>query len=444
MIPREWLFISPSRTLLLSIIVTILCGTALLLLPAAQYEAISITDVLFTATSATCVTGLLSVPFSSFTLFGKGIILLLIQIGGIGLITLSIFLISLFFNLGMRPHLMAGQLLEVDSWKSTRQIIAFITGITVLIELCGMLALLATMPDIQRDTPYWFAALFHAVSSFCSAGFTIAADSLSSYSHHLPFLMITTILIIIGEVGFVTLHELLRYFRSVRTKTAFRFSLHTKIIFLFSTTLVAISTLLIWYLEYLPMASDAWVASVINSMFNAISFRSTGFTTLSIPAMENATFFLIMIIAFIGSAPGSTGSGIKTTTFALFSATIKSVIDGSMFVEIKGRRIPNDQIYKAMSIFALSLGWVAGTVFLLLLSEPDMQFIDIMFESFAAVANLGLSTGITPDLSIIGKHIVMITMIFGRIGPLTLILAMRRGRKKTVEYHYPEERVLLS
>lgn len=400
-------------------------------------------DTLFTATSATCVTGLLAVPLSSFTLIGKSIILLLIQIGGIGLITLTTFIISLFFNLGMKPHLMAGQLLEVDNWKSTRNIIAFIAGITVLIEAVGMGVLMLTMPDIQTDTPHWFAALFHAVSSFCSAGFTIAADSLSTYYDHIPFLGITTLLMIIGEVGFVTLHELLRYVRTVRSGTLFRFSLHTKIIFTFSTVLVGLSTGLLWYLEYWPMVSESWILSGVNSIFNAISFRSTGFTTLAISQMENATFFLIMIIAFIGSAPGSTGSGIKITTFAIFCATIKSVVSGRAFVEMKGRCIPNDQIYKVMSIFSLSLAWVAGTVFLLLLVEPEMRFVDVMFESFAAVANLGLSTGITPTLSPLGKSIVMLGMIFGRIGPLTLILAIRR-RKTSADFYYPEERVLLS
>ncbi len=443
MVSRDWLFISPSRTLLLSIILTIGCGTALLMLPACQQVPMAFFDVLFTATSATCVTGLLAVPLSSFTLIGKAIILLLIQIGGIGLITVSIFIISLFFNLGMKPHLMAGQLLEVDNWKNTRNIIAFIAGITLFIEGIGLGVLLLTMPDIQTDAPHWFAALFHSVSSFCSAGFTIASDSLSTYYDHIPFLGITTALMIIGEVGFVTLHELLRYVRSARKRTPFRFSLHTKLIFLFSTVLVIFSMSLLWYLEYWPTTPDSWIITIINSFFNAISFRSTGFTTLAIPEMENATFFLIMIIAFIGSAPGSTGSGIKLTTFALFCATIKSVVSGRAFVEIKGRRIPNDQIYKVMSIFSLSLAWVAGTVFLLLLVEPEMRFVDVMFESFAAVANLGLSTGITPALSMLGKCIVMLAMIFGRIGPLTLILAIRR-RKTTTEFHYPEERVLLS
>jgi len=440
----ESLFTSPSRTLLLSVLLTIACGTLLLLLPQARYVDVSVLDTLFTATSATCVTGLLAEPLSSFTLFGKCIILLLIQVGGIGLITLTTFLVSLFFKLGMKPHVMAGQILEVENWKNTQRIIGFIAGITILIEGIGMLTLLTTMPDVQTDTPHWFAALFHAVSSFCSAGFTIAADSLSAYYDYIPFLTATTILIVIGELGFVTLHEMLRYFRAVRKKSVFRFSLHTKIIMLFSTSLVAFSTILIWYLEYLPIAESSWIIDWVNSIFNAISFRSTGFTTLAIPTIENATFFLIMIIAFIGSAPGSTGSGIKLTTFALFCATIKSVISGRGFVELKGRRIPNDQIYKVMSIFALSLAWVAVTMFFLLLTEQNTPFVDIMLESFAAVANLGLSTGITPELSSFGKCIVMLAMIFGRIGPLTLILAIQRRKKTSAEYHYPEERVLLS
>jgi len=439
----EWLFASPSRTVLLSIILAIICGSAMLALPAAQEVKVSWLDTIFTATSATCVTGLLPTSLSSFTLFGQAIILILIQVGGIGLITLSTFVISLFFKLGMKPHVMAGHLLEVDNWKSTRYIIGFITGITLLIESIGIIALLCTMPQLETETPHWFAAVFHSVSSFCSAGFTIPAHDVSQLYDHTPFLTITALLMVIGEIGFVTLHELLRYIRSTRGKHPFRFSLHTNIIIVFSTILIVFTSLLIWYVEYYAASHELWYHNIINSIFNAISYRSTGFSTLAIPEIDNATFFLIMVIAFIGSAPGSTGSGIKITTFALFTATIRSVISGSDVVEIKGRRIPNDQIYKVMTIFSLTLAWIAATVFLLLLSEPNLQFGHVMFESCAAVANLGLSTGITSALSAIGKCIVMIGMIFGRIGPLTLILAVRR-RTKTTAFHYPEERVLLS
>lgn len=436
----------PGRALTLAITLMILCGTALLKLPWCQTHpgSLSLLDLLFTSTSATCVTGLLTVPLSEFTLLGKIILLCMIQIGGLGLITLTIFLMSLFMELGMGTQLMAGQLLEIDRYHTSRYMLGFITIVTLIMESIGALCIFWTLsPTLSLDHRIWYS-LFHAISSFCSAGFVIFPEGIKAFSTNIPFLLITALLMLIGELGFIVWHDLLMYARSLTQEKPFRLSLHTKIALSITGILIALSALTIWSLERShSFGHDSWLVAGVNIMFNTISFRSTGFSTLDITTIHLATFFLIMIIAFIGSSPGSTGSGIKTTTFAIFLAAIRAVIAGRTVVEIKGRTIPNDQVFKAMAVLSLSLSWLACITFLLLITEEGWRFVDIMFEAFSAFANLGLSAELTAHLSILGKIIVIISMMIGRIGSLTLILAFKKKKERS-EFHYPEERVLIS
>ena len=435
---------SPGRTVLISIVATIFIGTFLLALPAAQVLSHSFIDLLFTATSATCVTGLLTIQLTEFTTFGHVIILALMQIGGLGLITLTVFFMSLFVELGLGTQLMAGQVLEIENWKRSKKIIGFIIGLTLTMELVGTVLIFFTAGAQGSIQHSLFLAFFHAVSSFCSAGFTLFPGKMLLFKTNILFLGITTILMLVGELGFITWHEIILYIKSLKHRRHFNLSLHSKLVLSITGFLVTFSACIIWLLERTHgFSSMTGVQTFANVLFNTISYRSTGFTTLDITTIHLATFFLIMVIAFIGSSPGSTGSGIKTTTFAIFLATVRAVVMGRTVVEIKGRRIPNDQVFKAMAILSLSISWVAITTFCLLITEEGWRFVDIMFEAFSAFSNLGLSTGLTPDLSLPGKIIIIATMIIGRIGSLTVILAFKRHYEKT-EFHYPEERVMMS
>lgn len=437
---------SPGRALIASIIGVILLGTALLMLPMAQAEPLALLDLLFIATSATCVTGLSTVSMGSFTLFGQAVILTLVQIGGLGLITMTVFLISIFFKVGMKTHLFAGQLLELDNWKNIRKIITFIIVLTITTEILGAFLLFWTLPTEQLAEQPWFTALFHSVAAFCSAGFSIFPEGLEPFEYSLPFLLISGIIIIIGELGFITWHELGGYMLSFFKKQRPRLSLHSKIILSFTIFLLSLSIVGFWLLEYNNiLAEDSLFFSISNTIFNAISFRSCGFTTLPVSAMHYATLFLIMLITFIGSSPGSTGSGIKITTFAVLFATARSVMSGRTVVEMKGRTIPNDQVFKVMAVFTMALTWIALTTFLLLVTEKHQAcpFITILFESFSAFSNLGVTLGVTPTLSTAGKCIIMTSMVVGRVGALTLILSMKKN-KETVVFQYPEERIMLS
>ncbi len=222
------------------------------------------------------------------------------------------------------------------------------------------------------------------------------------------------------------------------------FALSPSLSVIVALNLIASATLLLLILEgprHFP--GSPWWETLSNMLFNAVAFRSIGLTTIDLTTMQTATIFLIMMYSFIGSSPVSTGSGIKVTTFALFLATIRAVIMGRIEVDIKGRRIPQDQIFKAMAVLSVSICWIVVSTFLLTLFEPHSGFMGIFFEAVSSFTNLGLATAITPTLSMIGKIIVITNMFMGRVGILTLMLALRVSQEK-VKFQYPEERVMMS
>lgn len=437
--------LTPGRTIVLSLLATISIGVALLSLPIAHKASISFLDILFTAVSATCVTGLMTIPLETFTLFGQSIILGLIQIGGLGIITLSVFLISFFIDLGLGTQFMAGRVLEIEGAHPVRRLIKFIVMLTLGLECTGALLTWLVIPiEYTQEHPIFYSC-FHAVSSFCNAGFTIFPFKAAIFRNNFLFLLITALLVTIGGLGFISLRELIIYYNPEHRDRRFRLSLHTKIVLMTTLLITGISSFLFWLLEHRhTFSNNTPFITAINVLFDATCARSAGFTTLDMSLIRLATLFIIIIISFIGSSPGSTGSGIKTTTFAIFIATIKAVIGGRMTVELKQRRIPNELVFKALAILTLSLTWVSLGLFVLLISEEGWQFGDIMFETFSAFTNLGLSTGITPHLSKFGKLVIIILMIIGRIGSLTLILALKRRKESPADLRYPEERVALS
>lgn len=432
---------SPSRIVLTSFILTILIGALLLSLPICQRVPISFIDALFTATSATCVTGLLTIPFSHFSTLGHVIILLLIQIGGLGLITMTLCLMSLFMNIGLATQLMAGQLLEIDSLKDIKRMLLFILSASVVIELLGAGIIFITIQPSYPGLQGAFYALFHAVASFCNGGLTLLGNNnLRSFSDNNIFLLVSSALILIGSIGFISWKEIMQRIWSKHTKL----SLQTKLT-LFSLSLLIIANFLtLWLLEGQTIFNGMpFLQKLSNCLFHAINSRGCGFNMLPMYILHKATLFMIMSVAFIGSAPGSTGSGIKTTTFAIFVATIRAVITGRPAVEIFRRRIAHDQIFKAMAVISLSIAWIEIITFLLLILEPQYAFIDILFEVVSAFATLGLSLGITASLGIISKCLLILTMFIGRLGSLSVLLALKY-QKRPQDFSYPEERVMIS
>jgi trk system potassium uptake protein TrkH len=441
---QKFLAQSPGRTVLFSILLTILLGAGLLSLPACQSTPISFIDCVFTATSATCVTGVLTIPFDHFTMVGKCVILGLIQIGGIGLITLWMFLVALFVNLGISTHFMLSQILELSTLKNPRHILFFIMKVTLAVELLGTLAIYALIRHDYSPPDAWFHAIFHSISSFCNAGLSIfGQNSLVPFQTNVPLLAVTGMLILCGGIGFITLHELLLALKAKLQQRRFQFSLTTRVVLTATAVVIVIATALLMLLEgasHFPHSS--WWLISSNMLFNAIAYRSTGLTTIALSSMQTATVFLIIMYSFIGSSPASTGSGIKVTTFALFLATIRAVIKGRMTVDIKGRRIPQDQIFKAVAVLSLGACWIVVSTFLLALAESQSPFMSVFFEAVSSFTNLGLATEITPLLSIPGKIIVILNMCAGRLGSMTLLLALGMHRER-VDYQYPEERLMM-
>lgn len=445
MFPRNVVQLSPGRIILSALLAAIALGTFLLSLPISRTMPISFIDLLFTATSITCVTGLLTVPLTHFTPFGQTIILILMQIGGLGLITLTIFIMSLFVEFGLGTQILAGKLLELESWKNIKNLIIFIVTLTLIIELLGALCIffIIKTPEMSLIKGI-FLSLFHAVSSFCDAGFSLFPQGMISYKFSYGMLLITSALMVSGGLGFITWHEIIQKITAWRTCKRSHFSLHSKIVISMTILLIGSSTLLYWLLERNnTLANLPPSLTIINALFNAISSRSSGFSSIDTLELNLATFLLIMVVSFIGSSPGSTGSGIKTTTAAIFLAVVATVINDKTTVQIKGRRIAKDQVLKALAIVALSASWIIISTFCLLITERGWDFLDILFECVAAFATLGLSTGITPYLSATGKCFIMTSMIIGRIGSLTVVLALKK-RTEQAEFAYPEERVLLS
>jgi trk system potassium uptake protein TrkH len=434
---------SPGRTILISILAAIIVGTFLLWLPGSRNESIPLIDLIFTATSLTTVTGLQTVPITSFSPFGQCIILLLMQIGGLGLITMTLFILSIFVHLGLTTQMLAGQILELESWKNIKALLFFIFKFTLLFEGLGALI---TFLAIHQDYSFMYAlflSMFHAISSFCDAGFSLFPNGMIGFNTNPLMLISTSLLMLFGGLGFITWHELITYYSNFFKKKRRFLSLYSKIALSSTFILVTSTSILYWLLERNnSFATMSPTLTFLNTIFNAIASRSTGFITVPITELHIATLFVVMIIAFIGSSPGSTGSGIKTTTFAVFLATIKTAVMGQNSVQIKGRRIPKDQVFKAMAIISLSIGWIIITTFCLLITETRWEFFDIFFEVVSAFATLGLSTGITPFLTATGKLFIIATMIIGRIGSLTFMLALRR-KSEAQEFQYPEERVML-
>jgi trk system potassium uptake protein TrkH len=438
--------IAPGRVIIISILVTIVIGTALLALPIARTMPIPLMDLFFTATSATCVTGFTTISLSDFTTFGQCIILALIQIGGLGLITTTFFFMYLFLNVGLAGNVMASELLDIDSWIHVRHTLLLIALITIISELAGALIIFSIIHvDLPLTTAAFFS-LFHAVSSFCNAGIIVSEDIIMRYAHSIPLISTTVALMFSGALGFITWYELIRWVQAIKKRKRYRFSLQTAIILRWVPCMILVTALFYFLLERThTLASTPLPFGILTSFFHAVSFKGTGFMLENISALHPATLFMLMIVAFIGSSPGSTGSGIKITTLVVFMAAIKATVLGRSAVEISNRRIPNDQVYKAIAIVAVSIAWILFSTFLLLITEPTWRFDDIFFEAFSAFTTLGITTGSTASLTALGKIIIIASMIVGRIGSLTLLLSLKLHKQndESTLFSYPEERVML-
>ncbi|HIL34296.1 MAG: TrkH family potassium uptake protein [Nitrospira sp.] len=434
----------PAQTLALGFIVIILLGTLLLSLPqmVTDPSKISLIDALFTSTSATTVTGLVLFPISEYYQpTGLWVILALIQLGGLGIMTFGVvFSLMSHKRMGLNAEIALQGALDTESVGNVQKEILQIFLITLLIESFGAL-LLWVFFTRDGNNPF-FTAIFHAISAFCNAGFSLFPRNLEGQMTHLPVNLIIAFLIILGGFGFPVLNNLLRYPFFSRTRTNWRLSFHSKMVLSISAGLLLVGTLGIYILEYSgTLSSLSWYEKWVAAAFQSVTARTAGFNALDPSHFRDATLLLLIILMWIGGSPASTAGGIKTTTFGVMLATLRAMLRNREEVSLFKRSVSPLAVQKSLSIAFVSSGLVA-LLLLLLLSTEQESFKSLLFETVSAYNTVGLSIGTTSRLSQVGKLIIILTMFLGRIGPLTLafILAERASKGK---YNFPRERVIV-
>ncbi len=424
--------LNPATVISAIFLIIIGIGTFLLLLPGATYKGISFIDALFTATSATCVTGLVVQDTGSFfTLPGQVIILALIQLGGLGIITFSTFFAILFRGgISITERVVVKDYLGNVTWR-IEDILKNILIFTFAFEGIGTLLLFIKWYK-EGVKLALYNAFFHSVSAFCNAGFSLFRDNLVSFQGDIWTNLVFITLIVSGGLGFLVMYDI-TYFFSLKLKgIRARLSLHSKIV-LITTFLLIVGSLF----GFMLFSNQPFIIS----LFQVVSARTAGFNTINISVLSSSAIFLLILLMIIGASPGSTGGGIKTSTFALIILYLRSILRGKKRTEVFNRNIPHSIIEKAFVITVLYIFTLVGSILLITWVERDISFLDLFFETTSAIGTVGYSLGATSHLHFWGKLIIIINMIVGRIGPLTIVFAVRKEEKDF--YSYPEEKVLV-
>jgi trk system potassium uptake protein TrkH len=433
--------LTPGQVVALSFAATILIGSVLLTLPIASRQGrLPYLDALFTATSAVCVTGLVVVDtYTQFSAFGQVVVLSLIQIGGLGLMTMAtILFIAARRRIGLRGRFIIAEAFNQDTVGGMVKLTKMIGLTTAVVELTGA-TLLATrfVPQFGPVKGAWYG-VFHAVSAFNNAGFDLMGGfrNLTGYVGDPLVSLVVAGLIIIGGLGFSVINELRRY------PVTRHLSLHTRLVVRITALLLVGGTVLVLWLEFgNTLAQYPWGTKVLASFFTSVTPRTAGFNTLASEALAPSTALVVILLMFIGASPGSTGGGVKTSTIGILFAWMRSEIMGQDDTVILNRRLPRDVIHKALVIVSLAVLLVLTAIFILCLTEKA-AFLDICFEVVSAFGTVGLSRALTPTLSSMGKIVIILTMFSGRVGPLGLATALTaKLASSTSNIHLPEERV---
>lgn len=433
--------LSPVQTITLSFAAVMLVGAILLTLPLASRsgESVSFIDALFISASASCVTGLsVFETVAQWSLFGQLVILVLVQIGGIGIITLAMYLLSLLHaKIGMRNRFALQESIGAETSAGVVKMTRFIAGGMVFFELFGALLL---MPVFIRDfgvAKGIYYSVFHSVSAFCNAGFDLlGAESLSPYSANLYVNIVIMALIVIGGLGFFVWLDL------VKNKLRFgKMTLHTKIVIVTTAVLLIFGALFIFILSYGSKAFEGKTLfeKILASCFQSVTARTAGFYTADLNALGGAAQAFMIVLMLIGGASGSTAGGIKVTTVAVILLLVRSIFVGKEDIEVYGRRIERRIVRTAIVIFVIYLGLaLASGIAISAIEGADITA--SMFESFSAIATVGLSLSLTPTLSAASKVIIILLMFIGRVGGLTILFSLS-GKKDASVGRYPAENV---
>ncbi|MHC1738740.1 MAG: TrkH family potassium uptake protein [Ignavibacteriaceae bacterium] len=440
--------IHPSRLFVLSFVVTIMLGTLLLLLPAATTGGkIRFIDALFTATSAVCVTGLSVVDTAKyFTDFGQLVIMTLIQVGGLGLMTFTTFFALLFSGgMGIKERFMMRDLLDEESVGTVTKILISLTLITFGIEFIGATILFFSIShNYSSFAEPAFISIFHSISAFCNAGFSLFSLNLMDPYIKSNYLFTTTIsfLIILGGIGFPTIMSFFSFekLNLFQRKAKSTYPLQVKIIIYSTVALIVSGAVATYFLELNhSLKGLGFLEAMHASYFQSVSARTAGFNTIDLSLFSDATSIFYSVLMFIGASPGGTGGGIKTTTFIIILFALRAILREERQVTIQKRSVSQSVVLKAFSKVFLSLIMIFIVIMILSITERT-RFINVCFEAFSAFGTVGLSKGITSYLSDIGKLVILILMFFGRVGPIAFLYTLMKTREP-VSYELPSENI---
>ena len=455
--------VNPAQLFILSFLSIILFGSLLLMLPRATHHGISFLDALFTSTSAVCVTGLIVVDTATyFTKLGQSIILILIQVGGLGIMTFASYF-SYFFRGGSsyENHFVVSALTQDKKIGEAFTILKVIIIVTFLIESIGAILIYFTLDKtlIPLFSERVYFSVFHSVSGFCNAGFSTLTNNLyeNGFRFNYSLHMILAILFIIGGLGFPIAYNLVKTLRQIiksrfyamfsgkqLTFTPWLLNLNTRIVLITSLILTVAGTVLFLVFEYNnTLSGHSFFGKLITAFFSATTPRTAGFNSVDMAMLSFPTIMIIFLLMWIGASPASTGGGIKTSTFAIATLNFLSLAKGKNRIEIYRREIADISVRRAFAIISLSLVVIGGGTFSIAYFDSEKDLLSIAFECFSAYSTVGLSVGLTSDLSAQSKLVIIMMMFVGRVSMLTILIAMLRQVNYRA-YSYPTDEILIN
>lgn len=438
--------LSPYILILLSFAIMMFLGAFLLCLPLAQISGKSgnFLENLFTATSALCVTGLVVNDISiTYTIFGKIVILILIQLGGLGVLTVSsMVILSISRKMGYYTKKIVSEDINYNILTEIPRYLKNVSIVVFGIEFVGAVLLFF---EFSKKMPFIQAvgySIFHSVSAFCNAGFALFSNNMENYTGNILINFVITSLIILGGLGFAAILDVYNVIKKTRRKL----STSTHLAIVMTIFLICFGAVMTFMLEYSNKGTIGNLSlhdKLLSSYFQSVTLRTAGFQTVDLATLTTPTIIIYLFLMFIGASPGSTGGGLKTTTLGILLLGVMNAITGREDIEYRKRRLSWQIFNKACAILMLSLFYLFVMIIIMSIFDSSKGFLPLLFELISAFGTVGLSMGLTAKLSIISKLIIILTMYIGRVGPLTIMYALSKKKYREGKYKYPEETILI-
>lgn len=454
--------LKPVQIIPIGFMIVILLGTFLLNLPIASQngESIGVIDAFFTASSAVCVTGLVVVnTLSHWTLFGKIVIICLIQVGGLGFMTIvTLILMLIGKKITLKERIIIQESLNQVSLEGMVKLVRRICIGTFFIESIGAIILTIRFSMDYDLIPSIGMGIFHAISAFCNAGFDVIGDSsLMPYSGDIVINLVIMSLIVLGGIGYTVWVDFYKIYKAKKEmdipwkRALKKLSLHTKLVLIITAALITSGAIFFFICEFdnsLTMGGMPMGERVLASFMQSVTVRTAGFNSIDQAGMTYASKFMSIMLMFVGGSPSGTAGGIKTTTLGVILIAVISICNGRSKITIMERNIPSNILFKSLAVFFVSFASLVLITMLLIFTENAMaanyEFLDLLYETASAIGTVGLTTGVTPTLSPIGRIIIALGMYLGRLGPITMILALAKKQNVFIDnIDYPEEKIMV-